>query len=328
MNAGIRKAGDLLGAGGGQALTAMALVFGLAACGTDSSSVIRYEFTPHQPDQWTNTVDNVTVTAEIATEIPSLFRETVPVCELDEDTGLPVYEKDETENVSLLPEGVMVLKVTIANRTDQVLRMPLVVQALTDPADQQYYSLRADELKRRFQKDQACPMSRQLAYHFNTLELLHRETEVPPHRTRSGHAVFLPKDPKMTGVWTVTLYDMPVETDVSGLAKKRAHLTSRFNQSKLVDVHTRMSGESQDTITTRDLSKGGTPEEMESAVVSEREAAHAAAEKEAEAKAAAQEGKQGEENSVLRLLRETFQPEPSADAPAAEAKPEEAKPNP
>jgi len=268
------------------ALLLMAAVTGCASSNPNQNyAKIWYEFEPFRAHEWKNKAEGISIAASALLEVPDEFSQSMPMCT---ETGLS--DPEEREVVGFLPPGSLVFKASITNHSDHVIRIPLAVASLLDPNDAQFDALSRDDIRSRFALRDPChAKSPDVAFTIDQLNLISRDRELLPNRTTTGYVAFLPRDNRLPGVWTLAFYDMPLSTDATGMTLKTAHLDMRVRLRKHADIFTKLSGEEEYVVRSRDLTFAPSVEDAISKVTAERESERAAAEKaeanrEAEAK--------------------------------------------
>ncbi len=262
-------------------LVMAAAVLGCAATPPENYSNIRYEISDHDSKLAKMRAGGIALNTEYVSETPQEFQMSLPQC--DRGKG---RELDETEIVDSLPPKNLLFKVTFTNMTTHVARLPLAVVTLRDPVGNMNTSLTQNEIEERFIRKRGCRLSDVAADRFKTLRMITQNTILVPGRTTSGYFVFVPHDYRLPGVWTLSIHEVPVTFDDAGRTKKTDSLEQQFFISKYADLFVRLTGETDYTKATKDITKGGSEEQELMEFVRLREAERAAAEKAAQEKVA------------------------------------------
>jgi len=139
---------------------------------------------------------------------------------------------------SVFPPGTSFYGLTITNKTDHVIRLTSAVIRLFDPAGSDYSPITKQDLSALW--DDQFPPSYPLATadrtsyallqkSINNLKLVTPQVELLPNVPFTGYLAFQPNDPQLTGVWKLSIYDIPVEVDPAGIVKKT--VKTEFNSS-------------------------------------------------------------------------------------------------
>lgn len=212
----------------------------LTACGPSIRTAVRYTSAPVADADLKQTRDGLTVELAALEKLPPELVVTLPSCSAD---GRPVVGQDRQpilEPFALLSpaRGEDVVRVTIVNGTDHVLRLGQSVVKLTDPAGNSYELLSKDDLIGLAGTERPC-VPHAGASQLRTLKLLDRNVEIMPSSAWKGYAVFgVPTDAaRQAGTWKYAFYEMPVKVDETGRPVKTARFEVRFLVKKLLDTY-------------------------------------------------------------------------------------------
>jgi len=148
--------------------------------------------------------------------------------------GEPVMKKR-----IILPKNAMFYKIAITNNTGHVVRLNSTVIALFDPADNQFDSLSKNQLSAYLMQERPCPNTNQLINQLNLIKLIGRNTELLPNRTTTGYVIFKPHNLKIPGVWKLSFYELPVETNAAGVVSKTVNFDFRTILKKYIVTYQR-----------------------------------------------------------------------------------------
>ncbi len=145
------------------------------------------------------------------------------------------------EETYIFPRSAWIQEVSITNKTGHVVRLNMTSIALFDPADNQYDLLSKDELAAYTMQERPCSSTKLLMNNQKTIKLLGRNTELLPNRTYKGNLIFmtLKEATTMTGIWKISLYEVPVETNAAGVTSKTVNFEFKTDAKKYIDTYRR-----------------------------------------------------------------------------------------
>ena len=216
------------------------LAFILVGCGPTTFTRTRIAFEPYAQDENKKTDFGITIERYDLDKIPAEFYTTIQDCNpangklYIDSYGEPVMKKELA-----LPKNAMVEKIAITNNTGHVVRLNTTVITAFDPADNQYNTLSKQEIASYLMQERPCPNTKQLANQLNLVKLIDRNTELLPNRTTTGYLVYKPYDPSIPGVWKLSFYELPVETNAAGIPTKTVNFNFRSVCKKYTDTYRR-----------------------------------------------------------------------------------------
>ena len=307
-------------------LLAAPLVLAVSGCviatNTSDHAKVRYEIVQNYPDIWMKVADGIKINSDHLATAPEEFNSSSIKCQ----NVYGIFNKGMSE-ISLAPSDSLIFQVKIRNDTQHVARLSSSEITLIDPQGNQYSALNKDRLKLHFLAEHACQDTPQLTLEYADLKIVDSDFKILPGRANRGYVVFKPRNVKMPGEWSMSFYDVVLDSIKPLENAGPETLTYKFTMNKYADVFTKVGwGGATFTKTTLDLTAGGTPEEALEKVqaaraLAEAEAAKAAAEMEAAEKAAAEAKVAAAEATDARAAAETA----AAEAKEAAAKKAAAK---
>ena len=219
------------------ALFSISSLIVITGCGPSTYTLERYGFDPYSPTEAKQTKENITIERVDLKEIPPEFKMVVQGCNA---AGQTLVNQDNTPymvNELVLPKNGLLEKLLITNNTDHVIRLNNTVMVAFDPAGNQYPTLTKDEIKAQLQSERYCSSTNQLINRINTIKFFDRNTELLPNMTTSGYIYVIPQDWKIPGIWKLSIYDFPVETEASGVVKKTIAFEFRSVCKKYIDTY-------------------------------------------------------------------------------------------
>lgn len=211
-------------------------------CGPTTFTKTRISWEPYSQKELKQTKKGITIEQHFLNNWPPEFMANIQQCETS--TGKLYVDSNRNpimEKTSILPENAWLEKVSITNNTGHILRLNMTAIALFDPADNQYDLLSKDEIASYLMQERPCTNTIRLVNQLNTVKLIGRNTELLPNRTYTGYLVFLPHDASLQGIWKLSLYELPVETNTAGIVTKTVNFEFRTLSKKYVDTYRRES---------------------------------------------------------------------------------------
>jgi hypothetical protein len=128
-------------------------------------------------------------------------------------------------------------KIGITNNTGHIIRLNSTVITGFDPADNQYNTLSKEEIASYLNQQRPCPSTQQLVNQLNLVKLISKNTELLPNRTTTGYVLYKPLDVKIPGVWKLSFYEIPVETNSAGIPTKTVNFEFKSLCKKYEDTY-------------------------------------------------------------------------------------------
>jgi hypothetical protein len=214
----------------------------LIGCGPTTFARTRIAFEPYSNDLNKKSDSGITIERYDLKGIPPEFYATVQSCDpTDGKLYVDGYGKPLMKKEAALPIGAMIDKIAITNNTGHVLRLNTTVITAFDPADNQYNTLSKEEIAAYLMQERPCPNTPELANQLNLVKLISRNTELLPNRTTTGYLVYKPHDVSIPGIWKLSFYELPVETNAAGIPTKTVNFEFRSLCKKYQDTYRRDS---------------------------------------------------------------------------------------
>jgi len=214
----------------------------LVGCGPTTFKQTRIAFEPYANDGNKKTDSGITIERYNLTEIPPEFYTTIQSCDpTDGKLYVDSYRKPIMERELALPKGTRIEKIAITNTTGHIVRLNTTVIAVFDPADNQYNTLSKEEIASYLMQERPCPNTNQLVKQLNLVKLISRNTELLPNRTTIGYLVYKPYDLSIPGIWKLSFYELPVETNTAGIPTKTVNFEFKNLCKKYIDTYRRES---------------------------------------------------------------------------------------
>ncbi len=135
----------------------------------------------------------------------------------------------------------MVEKLAIANNTSHIVRLRGAVIAMFDPADNQYEALDRDQVASLLGQQHPCASPLGFVNSLKLVKSIDRNSEILPNRSVSGYIFFSPAQQKMPGIWKLSLYEVPVQTNSAGDVTQTVQFDFRTEAKRYQDVYQRDS---------------------------------------------------------------------------------------
>lgn len=188
-----------------------------AACGPMTYTRERIEFEPYSASEAKQSRSGLTIERQNVTDIPAEFRALAPRCNrLNGQLMVDFQGRPQREQVSLVPSGTVIEKLQITNKTGHIVRLNSAVIAMFDPADNQYDALDRDQIAAMLVTEHPCANASGFVQSLKLVKLIDRNKDVLPNRTETGYLVFNPAQRNMSGIWKVSLYEVPTKTNAAG----------------------------------------------------------------------------------------------------------------
>lgn len=216
-------------------LSVCMLVLSVIGCGPSIYTKVRFEYSTLDSSKAIQADGGITVerVSQNPVQPPEIFFANVQKC--DPQTGRLIVEpqvlggpQPVMEKVSILPEGCMLEKINITNKTGHVVRLNTAVISAFDPANNSFPMLTKEEISAKlFSSLGLCNTNTgaQLVNQLNMVKLLDKNTELLPDRTETKYLIYQPQSLQLPGVWKLTLYDVPVETSPAGQVTKTVNFS-------------------------------------------------------------------------------------------------------
>lgn len=201
-------------------LAGFLIALGLMGCGTTTYTRTHLDFEPVAAAQNTQTKSGITIERSMVTGSPFDFFATVQDC--TPCTGKMHANSDGTpvmKRLVALPQNAKVEKMTITNNTGHTIHLNPAVFAAFDPMDNQFDILSKEEITSCLMRERPCASTEQLAQHLSHMNIIDRNTELPPNSTTTGYLVYEIKG-RIPGIWRLSIRGLPVETDSAGSPTK------------------------------------------------------------------------------------------------------------
>ncbi len=217
------------------------LIAVIVGCGPTTFTRVRVDFQQYDKNEDKQTREGITIERHDLKEAPPEFYANVQVC--DPDTGrlrFDFYDKPIMEKTLVVPRGVMIDKISITNKTGHIVRLNSTIIAVFDPADNQFNMLDKQEIFSYLIQERLCPntrQTRQLQNQLNIIKLIDRNTELLPNRTTTGYLMYKPHDTNIPGIWKLSFYELPVETNAAGAVTKTVNFDFRSVLKKYIDTY-------------------------------------------------------------------------------------------
>ena len=218
------------------ALLAMLSLLAFVGCGPRRFTQNHWELAPYDKSEAFQEKDRIVVELEAPKTLPPNFSAVVQSC----DQGKPLFDRNGApyqDQISLVPPGMWVEKVTITNRTDHIIRLNQSAIRLFDPAATEHEPLDHPEWQAALAQARPCSTTAQAFPQMHMVKLLNRNVEIVPGTNFSGYLLFRPTSMTMTGVWKLALYDVPVASDAAGHVTKTTRFEVRETVKKYVDTY-------------------------------------------------------------------------------------------
>lgn len=216
----------------------LAFAFLIGGCGpvTTTKTIFEWQTPPDQnPVQ---DVGSIRVEFQAGGDISPTARTKIPVI----NSKGQYLASSETEiqlmDATVFPPGTVPYPVTVTNLTDHIVRFSTAVIRLFDPAGEDFQPLSSleclSEWTDRFPDWPALgPTSwKTFETKVKTMKMISPATELLPNIPYKGYLVFKPTSVQVPGIWKVTLYDIPVETDDAGKITKTVKVEYRSELQK------------------------------------------------------------------------------------------------
>jgi len=154
------------------------------------------------------------------------------------------YSGAKLPNIYLAPLTGLIEKISITNNTGNVIRLNTTVFRAFDPAGNQFNIINKAELKAIVYSQLRPDMHPENSYpiidsKLRSIKLIDRNTELLPNYTTTGYIIFIPDNYRMSGIWKLAIYDLPVATDAAGRPTKTVKFEFRSIAKKYLDVYER-----------------------------------------------------------------------------------------
>ena len=296
------------------ALPAAGMIAVISGCSGDYADV-RYEVKPDDPENWMNVAKGIRLKGDMLTEAPPSFMGNSLACKAASGmfpgigAGIPLH-----------PEGGMIFQVKIRNDTPYVVKLKSSEITLFDPDGVQYAALNRDALKLHFLAERPCQDTPQLTLQYSKLALIDGDFKILPGRANAGYVIFKPTDSKMPGDWSVSFYDLSVDSVKPLPNAEPETLTYKFTLNKIADVFTKIDWTgSLYAKTTRTLTKEDTPEKVLEEVKASKVADEEAAARSAAERAAAEDAAERARKAAEKAAEEKAVAEKAAEEATAQA---------
>lgn len=212
----------------------------LIGCGPTTFTRVRFSQEPYSPSENKQTKEDITIEIKNLDSFPPEFIANIQKCDTTDgklyvdSNGEPVMEK-----TIALPKSSTLQKISITNKTGHIVRLNSTVIAAFDPADNQYDTLSKQEIASYLMQERPCPNTQRLINQLNLVKIINRNTELLPNRTLTGYLVYKPHDPNLPGIWKLSFYEVPVETDAAGKVTKTVNFDFRRVVKKHIDTYKR-----------------------------------------------------------------------------------------
>ncbi|MBW6492935.1 MAG: hypothetical protein K0B15_17265 [Lentimicrobium sp.] len=216
------------------------LVFTLVGCGPTTFTRMRIDYEPYSNDDGKKSESGITIERYDLKEVPPEFYATVQACDpTDGRLYVDRNHKPVMKKEIALPKLGMIDKIAITNNTGHVVRLNSTIITAFDPADNQYDTLSKEEIASYLMQERPCHSTNILASQLNLVKLINRNTELLPNRTTIGYLIYKPQDVSMPGIWKLSFYELPVETNAAGIPTKTVNFDFRSVCKKYEDTYRR-----------------------------------------------------------------------------------------
>lgn len=212
------------------------------ACGPTLSTQVRLE-TVRAPEN-TGSISKEGLTVEIpeAKGMPPQLVVNVATCGpngpiTDVAIGTPMMR-----DITVIPVGSELYQLKITNQTDHIVRLQGSVIRLFDPADNQVEPLSKEDAAaasvRGLGEHGICPQeAAKVQGAYATIKFIGTNTELLPGTTTTGFMVFMPLKNDLTGVWKLSMYEVPVKVDATGTPIARTRFDFPYVRRRYVDSY-------------------------------------------------------------------------------------------
>jgi hypothetical protein len=213
-----------------------------ASCGPSTYTQQRMVFESPSEKEAKQSRGGIVVERQKVTQIPAEFSTMAGAC--NALTGQPAVDpqgRQRKTKTSLVPSAAIVEKISIANNTDHIVGLSGAVIAMFDPADNQYDALDKEQLASLLSQEHACANAGEFVQGLMLVKTIDRNTKILPKRSVAGYLLFTPASRDMTGIWRLSLYEVPVKTDAAGNVSETVKFDFNTEAKRYLDTYRRDS---------------------------------------------------------------------------------------
>jgi hypothetical protein len=213
-----------------------------ASCGPSTYTQQRMVFENHSEKEAKQSRGGIVVERQKVTQLPAEFSTMAGAC--NALTGQPAVDpqgRQRKTQTSLVPSAAIVEKVSIANNTDHIVRLNGAVIAMFDPADNQYDALDKDQIASLLSQEHPCANAGEFIQGLKLVKTIDRNVQILPKRSVAGYLLFTPASRDMTGMWKLSLYEVPVKTDAAGNVSETVKFDFNTEAKRYIDTYRRDS---------------------------------------------------------------------------------------
>jgi hypothetical protein len=218
------------------------VLMSIGCAGPSTFTRTRIAWEPYSQNESKQTNSGITIERYDLKELPPEFYATIQDCDpKDGKLYIDSFQEPVMKKIAALPKNSVLEKIAITNNTGHIVRLNTTVITAFDPADNQYDILTREQIASYLMQERPCSNTSQLANQLNLVKFIDRNTELLPNRTTTGDMVYKAQDVTIPGVWKLTFYELPVETNSAGAPTKTINFDFRTVCKKYQDTYRRDS---------------------------------------------------------------------------------------